>query len=44
MITSLKKSEPIDYSNNNWYANIYHYYIDQQFLSIDHIKYTVIKK
>lgn len=44
MVTRLEKSELVDYSNDDWYTDIYHYYINQQFLLVDRIEYAIIKK
>ena len=35
MVTKLEKSAPINYSNNDWYSDIYHYYSSQQSLLVD---------
>ena len=43
-VTRSEKSEPVDYSNDNWYSDIYHYYTNQQSLSVDRTRHAVIKK
>ncbi len=32
MTTQSKKGIPVNYSDDNWYADIYHYYTNQKFL------------
>lgn len=44
MVTSLQKDILIDYANNNWYTNIYYYYINQESLVIGYLCYVIIKK
>ena len=44
MVTRSEKSEPVDYSNDDWYADIYHYYTNQQSLSVDRTRYAVVKR
>lgn len=40
-----KKDIFIDYLNNDWYIDIYHYYINHQFLLlVDRTQYTLIKR
>ena len=45
MTTQSKKDIPVNYSDDNWYADIYHYYTNQEFsLSINRIRQALIKK
>lgn len=44
MAIQLPKSILVDYFNDKWYINIYHYNINQQSLLVDYIHYIVIKK
>lgn len=44
MAIQLQKNVFIDYFNDDWYADIYYYYTNQQFLIVDQTYYAVIKK
>ena len=42
--TRSQKSVLVNYSNDVWYADVNHYYTNQQYLALDHVCNTVIKK
>ena len=44
MATRSLKGVPVDYSNDDWYADVYHYYTNQQSSSVDRVRYAVTKK
>ena len=43
MVTRSEKSEPVNYSKDDWYLDIYHYYTNQKSFSVDRIRHAVIK-
>ncbi len=44
MANRSQNSVLVDYSNDDWYSGVYHYYTNQQSLSLDRVRHTVIKK
>ena len=39
-----QKDITIDYANNDWYADIYYYHINQQSSVVSHLRHAVTKK
>ena len=45
IITRSKKGISVNYSDNDWYADIYYYYINQEFpLPVDRTQYALMKR
>ena len=44
MGTQSQKGIPIDYANDDWYADIYCYYTNQQSSAVGHLRHAVTKK
>lgn len=44
MASQLEKGIFVDYSNDNWYSDIYYYYTNQQSSLVHYARFNVIKK
>ena len=44
MGTQSQKGITIDYANNDWYADIYCYYTNQQSSAVGHLRHAITKK